>query len=250
MRKLVLPGLVALLVSAPALADWSDNFDSYNLGSINGQGGWQGWNNVAGAAGIVTNSIALSAPNSQQINGAADSVHQYAGYTSGSWVYDAKVWVPNDFQGGGSGSDLGSYFIMLSRYADNATNNVWTVQAAFNSVNHMFEGNFGSNTKYGVPYVTGQWSDIRVEIYLNQDWTKVFYNGTLLDDPNVPDNPSLGGGYQWTKGVFGADAGPLSINAVDLYANSSSNVFYDNISLTPEPTSLVLLALLFGLRRR
>ncbi len=235
MRKAFVCAATLLAVAAiPAWADWCDNFDSYTLGTINGQGGWKGWNNVSGAAGIVDNLLSISPPNSQQINGPADSVHEYTGYNAGVWWYTANVWIPADYVGGGTAPDIGSFFILLSRYSDNASNNIWTVQAAFNSQNGKFEANAGSSgPRVGVPYVTGQWSQILVKIYLDRDWTQLFYNGQLIDDPNVPNDPNLGGGYKWTKGVFGQDTGPLNIAAVDLFANTSSPVYYDNLSLTP-----------------
>ncbi|MEW6251408.1 MAG: hypothetical protein AB1716_12230 [Planctomycetota bacterium] len=216
---------------------WFDNFDSYALGSINGQGGWKGWGGVPAAAGTVTNELARSAPQSQKIEAAHDSVREYTGFTTGVWLYTAHVYVPGNFQGGGTGNDRGSYFILLSRYTDPGTTNVWTVQSAFNSDNQRFEANVGSSTKIGVPYVTDAWSELMVRIDLTNDWTQLYYNGTLLDDPNVPNHPTLGGGYRWTRGVFGSQnpPGPLAIGAVDLYANSSTPVYYDDLSLAPVP---------------
>ena len=50
----------------------------------------------------------------------------------------------------------------------------------------------------------------------------------------------------------GGGGGVLDIGAVDLFANASTPVYYDDMSLVPEPASCLLLALAaaFGLRRR
>ncbi len=247
MRKVLLAvGLLCFVV--PAWAQWSDNFDSYPLGALaQGTGGWRGWNSSAAAVGIISNAQSLSAPQSMETVGATDAIHEYTGYTSGTWTYTAKVYVPNALQ---SPANDGSYFIMLSRYSDNASNNVWTVQARFNPYNDKFEANAGSSAWTGLPYVADQWAEIKVKVYLDQDWTQLFYNGTLIDDPTVPNDPVLGGGYKWSKGVDGSYTGPLAIGCVDLFSNNSTSVYFDDISLVPEPAALGLLALGLLIRRR
>jgi hypothetical protein len=246
---------VALVLVTSASADWSDNFDLYNLGSINNQGGWQGWANAPAAAGTVTNEISRSPSQSQRIEGAADSVHTYSGYTNGVWIYRAWVYVPTDFQSGGTAPDIGTYFIMLNKYTAGGSDTRWSVQVAFDSTDHMVHADCGSSDEVTMPYVAGAWSSIEVQAYLGgygtDGWCKIFYNGTLLDDPGLANHPTLGGGYAWRKGVFGTDTdGILNIGGVDLYANSSTAVFYDDMSLVPEPASCLLLALAALLRRR
>src|SRR5512141_510856 len=99
MRKLIWATTLLALVATPTWAQWSDNFDSYPVGPIIGLGGWEGWNHNAAATGIVSTAQAFSPPNSQEVTGATDSVHQYSGYTSGNWVFNAKVYVPHDLVG-------------------------------------------------------------------------------------------------------------------------------------------------------
>jgi len=261
MRKLLIPptterlALVAVLAwgVCAACADWSDSFDTYSLGTIYNQGGWTGWAGVPAAAGNVTDLISRSAPQSQEIVAAHDSVHMYAGYTTGVWWYTAYIWIPSDFESGGTSPDTGTYFILLNTYTTGGANTRWSVQFAFDSLDGMIHADAGSSNEVQMPYVADQWSTIAVRIDLTSDWTQVYYNGNLIDDPILADHPVLGGGYQWTKGVFGQDTnGLLNIAAVDLYANGSSSVFYDDMSLlVPEPVSgMLLLALGMFLRRR
>ncbi len=251
MRKLAAVVLLASVV-AYASADWSDGFDSYSLGSINGQGGWVGWANTPSAAGTVTDVISRSANQSQQIEYGHDSVHTYAGYNTGVWWYTAYVWIPSDFQSGGTPPDTGTYFILCNTYTNGGANTRWSVQFSFDSTDGLIHADAGDSTETTLPYTPDMWSEIAVRIDLTADWTQIYYNGTLIDDPDVANHGTLGGGYQWTKGVFGTDTnGLLNIAAVDLYANGSTAVFYDDMSLAvPEPVTGMLVLALAALARR
>ncbi|MCA9960148.1 MAG: S8 family serine peptidase, partial [Anaerolineales bacterium] len=155
-------------IFAPELVDWSDNFDSYATGSqIAGQGGWEGWGGDPGAGAIVTDTVSLSSPNSVDIAGPSDLVHQYSA-TTGWWTYTANVYVPSDFSGN-------SYFILLNTYG---SDNNWSVQANFDSASGLLvnDGASGGTT----PYLTDQWVEIRVEIDLLNDTQEFYYNNALL----------------------------------------------------------------------
>jgi hypothetical protein len=229
MKGLMFFGVVVGLVLAPsaAMADWSDNFDSYGTGSINGLGGWQGWDGVAGAAGTVAATQSLSPPHSQAIAGAADSVHQYSGYTSGLWTYTAWQYIPALYTGQ-------SYFILLNTYNDGGPYN-WSLQIQFDAATNLVKSEFDD---LSAPLIRGQWIQLRDEIDMTADTQSFYYNNQLVVTKS------------WTGGLTGS--GALNIGAVDLYANSASAVYYDNMSLTPEPASLVLigLGLLLVNRRR
>jgi len=227
-RFMCLIGAVAMLAVLPAIAqaDWMDNFDSYTTGSnMHGQGGWKGWQNDSGAGAFVTDVVSRSPANSVEITGSSDLVHEYAGYTSGQWSYTAWQYVPDNFSGQ-------SYFILLNTYTDAGDFN-WSTQVMFDSagtVQSQYE-----NTE--LPLITGRWVEFRVDIDLDADTQSIYYDGALLSSKS------------WTDGVSGG--GALNIGAVDLFANGASPVYYDDISLTPEPASCLVLALgaLF-LRRR
>ena len=75
---------------------WSDNFESYALGSsLHGQGGWKGWDNDPAATAYVSDDQSQSTPQSADIKEATDLVHEYSGYTSGQYIYTAYVYVPS-----------------------------------------------------------------------------------------------------------------------------------------------------------
>jgi hypothetical protein len=227
MRAIVI-FLSILCLPAVALADWAEDFDSYAPGSqIVGQGGWEQWSPNAG--GLVSNLYSRSPENSLAIAGASDVVHQYSGYTTGKWFYTAWMYIPSTYSGVNP-----TYFIMLNTYAYPSGPYVWAVQVGFRASDGMVIADCGStNPVIGPAYVEDDWAEIRVYIDLDEDWTQVYYNGVLLDDPALADHPTLGGGYSWTAGVFGQDTGALNIAAVDLFAYNGTAVYYDDISLTP-----------------
>lgn len=196
------------LMTPGITADWLDNFDTYTLGTIQDQGGWKGWFNDSTAAGVVTAAMASSSPNSQAIAGAADSVHEYAGYTDGFWSYKAMQYIPTDFSGESS-------FILLNSYDDAGTNLNWSVQVNFNSSTGEVVNTGASGGT--LPLIKGEWVEIRVDIDLVTDSQSFYYGGELLYSGS------------WTDEISGL--GALNIAAVDLFANAASVVYYDDMSL-------------------
>ncbi len=194
---------------APELVDWSDNFDSYATGSqMHGQGGWKGWFNDPAAGALTSSAQARSAPNSVDILGASDLVHEYSGYTTGQWTYTAWQFVPDNTTGA-------SYFILLNSYDDAGATNNWSVQVQFDSAQNLVinDGVSGGN----LPLVKGQWVEIRVEIDLDANTQAFYYNNQQLYTGS------------WTEELSGG--GAVNIGAVDLFANNASSVFYDDVSL-------------------
>ncbi|GAB4578791.1 MAG: hypothetical protein Fur0022_15280 [Anaerolineales bacterium] len=196
---------------------WSDNFDSYPTGqNLHGVGGWKGWNNDPGATAFTTAAQALSAPNSVDIVGAADLVHEYAGATAGQWTYTAWQYIPSTMTGQ-------SYFIILNTYADNGAQN-WSVQVTFDgATNQVTNTGVSGGT---LTLIEDQWVEIRVEIDLDANTQDFYYNNQLLYSGT------------WTEEVSGG--GALNIGAVDLFANNATSVYYDDLSLTgtvPPPST-------------
>lgn len=229
MTKVLLSAIAGLALASAAQGQWSDNFDSYSLGSINGQGGWQGWDNVPAAAGTVTNAQFRSSPNSQAIVGVNDSVHTYAGVTSGQWRYTAWQFIPQNYTGL-------TDFILNSVYNNNGPYQ-WAVQLGFNATTGLVTDDNG-RTENPVNFVRGQWAEIRVDFDLTANTIAEYYNGQLL-----------------STGTWNSTAYPaLSFQAVDLFANTGTVVYYDDMSLTqiPAPAGAAVLGLggLLAARRR
>jgi len=190
---------------------WSDNFDSYALGSsMHGQGGWKGWDNDPTWTAYVTDVQSLSSPHSVDIVGDSDLVHEFSEFTSGNWTFTARQYIPTDFSGT-------SYFILLDDYTDGAGQaNHWAVQLHFNSTTQLVESEFDALT---LPLITGQWVEIRVEIDFDIDWLECYYDDDLLVEK------------AWTAGISNNGDGYLVLDAVDLFANGATSVYYDDLSI-------------------
>jgi hypothetical protein len=206
--------LAAVLLLVPiASANWSDNFDAYVAGTgLIGQGGWEGWDNAAGADALVSALYSLSAPNSAQILPTSDLIHQWSGYTSGQWVIKAWQYVPTSFVGQG-------YFLLLNTYNHGGPYN-WSCQVMMDGGTNLVQSDPEAAT---LPLIRGQWVEIRVEIDLDLDLQTFYYGGQML--------------YQksWINGVSGA--GVANIACMDLYGNNADFIYYDDMSLAPpQPT--------------
>jgi hypothetical protein len=234
-RSLLLFGAAAVLVSLPATAQWSDDFDSYPLGSlIDGQGGWAGWDGGAMNA-VVSNAHAkYSGDQSVQLFANDDVVQEYEGYTTGQWTYTAWQWIPSDHTG------IQTYFIMLNRYDwDDSVDRAWSLQFLFDYDTNLCR-DVDDSASNQLPIVYDEWMEIRVDIDLDANTRDLYYGGNLVSS-----------GFRWynVDGTYDIQA----IEAVDLWGDSGGDyVHYDDMSLVPEPASCLLLALaaVFGLRRR
>ena len=221
-----------LMATAPAPAQFSENFDSYVPNSgMNGQGGWKGWDNDAAAANAakVSGSFSFSPNNSVRISGTAltagnytDLVHTFAGANSGSWTMTARQWIPQNSTSGTS------YFILLNTYNDGGPYS-WSVETSFNLTSGMLVDDFGTGT---LPFVRDSWAELKFVIDLDSNNLKAYYNNVQYAN----------------RAWFGSfsSGGVAALAAIDLYSDVSQNVYYDNILLVPEPGSATLLAL-FGL---
>jgi hypothetical protein len=226
-RKILVIGIILLFLGASATLsvsarDWADNFDSYTNGQFldggSDDGGWKGWDNVSAAGAYVTNTQSYSSPNSVDITGASDLVHEYEGYITGQWIYRCMVYIPTDYTGLAS-------FMLLSDYTDGAgQNNKWALVIQFDATNQVVES---YNDLVTTPLITGQWVELRTEIDLDTDWFQFYYDDYLLIEK------------AWTACWNNAGDGFLVIDAVDLFANGASSVYYDDMSLLPPGSELI-----------
>ena len=199
--------LAAIALPVAAQADWTENFDSYAVGSgLHGQGGWEGWLGDPTWNAYITDVVSLSPMNSVEITGTSDMVHPYTGYSTSQWIYTAHQYIPSSFSGQ-------TYFIMLNTYA--GTQN-WSIQVAFTGGMVVNEGISGGT----LPIAYDRWVEIRVMIDLAANMQTFYYNGQVL---------YVG---TWTGEV--STGGALNIGAVDLFANGASPVYYDDLSLVQD----------------
>lgn len=207
-------------VSSLASADlFSDNFDSYAAGSqMAGQGGWKGWDNVAAAGAPVSNALAFSGANSVEVIASSDLVHEFA-FSGGNLELSAMQYIP----GNATGS---TFFILMNRYNDGGPN-AWAAQLNCDmNAGLIISDNGGGAT---LQMVRDQWVQLKFVIDLANNSVSEFYNGSLLS----------------THGWYDANDGNAraALQAIDLFGNGASSVYYDDLSIVPEPATLSLLGL-------
>jgi hypothetical protein len=201
---------------------WFDSFDNHDdTDLIHGLRDWQGWDNDPAFDAPVTNTIAQSPPNSLNVADETDIVRPFEGADSGAWSFTAWQYIPSDFASGSAGNFAGSYFNILNTYNDNGPYD-WSVQIQIDSNDGMLKVFHGQGTdRISVPFETDRWVKIQTVIDLENDWTQVYYDDDLVTE------------YSWTGGVLGGDTGVPEIKAVDLFAQGSSSIFYDDLVLEP-----------------
>jgi subtilisin family serine protease len=186
---------------------WEEDFDSYPTGqNMHGIGGWKGWDNNPAFTAFTSDTQARSAPNSIEIVGNNDPVREFAGAVAGQWIFTTWQYIPSSMTGT-------TYYIMLNTYNDGGAKN-WSVQVRFNTATGVVNDGVSGGT---LPLVTDQWVEIRLEIDLDTDTQDFYYNNQLLYSGT------------WTNEVSGG--GILNIGAVNLFANSASAVYYDDMSM-------------------
>jgi hypothetical protein len=196
--------------------NWVDHFDLYAADSqIHGVGGWTGWGNTVVNGAFVRDDFSRTAPHSIEIAPTTDLVQEYEGYTSGTWTLTAFQYIPAAFAGQ-------HYFLLLNTYVGATPTTCptcnWSVQVLFDSASGTLGPDFGPCAGSTASFVTDQWVPIRVVIDLDADNYDFFYNESLLYS------------CSWTDG--GSGGGVLNIDALDLFGNTSSNVYYDDVSLS------------------
>ena len=109
------------------------------------------------------------------------------------------------------------YFILLSEYSDGAgDDNLWAVQLRFDIDLGIVESEFDDKS---VPLITDEWVEIRIEIDLNNDWMKMFYNSELIHQK------------EWSAGPENTGNGIVNLSAVNLYSDSSIPIYFDDFSI-------------------
>ena len=208
MRPLRIAAVALVIVGVSSITwaqDFSDNFDSYAAGTaLHGVGGWKGWDNAPGAGAPVSDKFAFSGKNSVEITGGTDLVHQFTA-TTGRWVFSTMQYIP-------AGATGETYFILLNRYQDGGAGNDWSIQLHYNaSTGTIIAEQEGGNAT--APIVFGRWAELKFVIDLVANTCDWYYDGALIAS------------HLWDGDTHG------TIQAVDLYANNASPVYYDDIKL-------------------
>jgi F5/8 type C domain len=203
LKSLVLALAVAGICSTAAAQAFTEDFDSYAAGTnLQNVGGWKGWDGAAGASAPVSNAFAYSGSNSVEIIASADLVHEFD-VAGGKWIFSTMMYVP-------SGSTGTSYFILLNSYDDGA-NQDWSAQIVIDMTAGTLSSYYVAGS--GATIVYDEWVELKLVIDLDEDTVDEYYNGALLAT------------HEWDDDDHG------TIGAIDLYGNSASSVYYDDIML-------------------
>ncbi len=193
---------------------WEDDFDSYPLGPLHGQGGWEAWDNNPITTGYVTDNQSHSPDNSAEIawygSTSADIVYQFSGVSSGNWTLTTWLYVPSDMVGS-------SAFILLNTYGHGGPYS-WSLQI---SVDATKIWDF-DNADDWLPIINDDWAELRWEVDFEADIQTVYYDNVELLSKS------------WVDGASGGGAKNLA--CIDLYADSatSSEVYWDDFTLEGE----------------
>ena len=227
-----------LLVRQLRQAPLNESFEDAAPGGVMGQRGWFGWDFRRGRDAPVTNAIARTGAHSLQIDGGADIVREFAEVENdGVWSFSAWQYIPSDYISGGNGQFRGSHFLLLNTYQDGGPYH-WSVDLQADSNTGMlkvYHGD-GENT-IDIPYETDRWTKVQIVIDLEDDWTRIYYDESLVTE------------YPWTGGILGDGGGAREVAVIDLWANGSSPVFYDDLKverLEPTPADLFDVEILSG----
>jgi len=235
MRNLRIVVVVLAIVGVCSVAgaqDFMEDFDSYAAGSqLHGQGGWKGWDNDPTHTAPASNVQANSVPNSAEIGGSADLVHEFD-ISGGILELTAMQYIPN-------GTTGQSYFLLLNQYNDGGPYD-WSVQLNCDMDAGQIVSDFGGGAV--LPIVYEQWVELKFDIDLNANSVYEYYGGDLLST------------HLWD------DTGYNTLECIDLFGNGAMSVYYDDLRVIqpnhviPAPGAMLLgsigVGLVGWLRRR
>jgi hypothetical protein len=195
-------------------SEYSEGFEPYVPGSdMHGQGGWKGWDNMPAAGAPVSNLYAQTGRNSVEITGSSDLVHEFV-LSGGKWVLTAWQYIPSQTRGT-------TYFILLNTYQDGGAYD-WSVQTQYNLATGAITPWHGA-TDERARIIYNEWIEIRFVIDLTANTFEEYYDGLKI------------AAGEWDNDVHG------TLQAIDLYGNGASSVYYDEISIdsgaAPAPRS-------------
>jgi hypothetical protein len=228
MKKVILfGGFLAALLCLPVAAygQFSDDFESYLAGAplTTQSGKWDIWYSGGLDATVSTDyNHTPMGKNSALIIPSTDIVSVGTSVSGGKYTFEGWAYIPTGFVGN-------SYWIMCCIYPASVSSD-WTVQSWFQD-DGMFHGNCGSFEDVMQPYNLGGWNKIRTFIDFDNDWCQIFVNDKLMDASDVADHPTLGGGYQWSMNIWGTGGSILSLEVLDLYANTGTACYWDDVVL-------------------
>ena len=238
--------LMAFAFAVPSFAI-TVGFEDFATGDVDGVGGWHDFGGTQ--PNLVTTEQARTGSQSlkQSLNPAesdgygSDVYHDLPMvHSTGTWDLSYWVFVPSDFNGASIFhlSEATVESAILS--GDDLDFGIQLVVDGSDTFNEVLVSQDGE-TGVGVPLIRNQWVEVAASINLDANTVTATYNGSSLFsgtwDPNPVDGsdvPTIGGFNMWVQGVTLAGDG------------ASGSIYFDDISLVPEPSSGLMGLLALG----
>ena len=242
LRQIALVAVGALCIGLPAVSGQiSEDFDSYAIGDVGGQGAWVDFGGTLSAD--ITAALAHSGTQSLMvsINPADPNPFDIPGYgsdvfldlpadiTAGQWNLSYWLHVPADFNGIGFG------FFSEGPIAEGFFDHGMQLIVDGDPIADLFVYSDGVQS-YGLPLMRDQWVEVNSMIDLDANTLEVSYNGDELFS-GAWDPDALDGDTPTFRGL-------------NLWAQDGSDgaIYFDDINLAPvvpEPAGLLLVFIAF-----
>jgi len=148
---------------------YQNNFDAYNHGDYLAlvSPDWTTWTNNPGSAedAQISGLISSSAPNSVKVEGSTDLIYNYGNLSTGAYLVEFDMFVP---------------------YGKAAYFNLQHVFAAEWALEVYFQSDLSTKIVAGGQEITNQtysqntWMHIAIEIDMNADWAKMYWDDDLV----------------------------------------------------------------------
>ena len=176
---------------------YAQDFDSLAAGTdLHTVDGWEGWDGDANAGAPVSDAFALSGANSLEIPGSADLIKLFD-LAGGVVTLSVMQYIP-------SGTTGTTYFILMNQYPDNKD---WSIQTTFD----LAAGTIGFWHGGAATIVYDEWIELKYVIDLDNNTVDKYYDGAYV----VTDT--------WDDNAHG------TLQAIDLFGNGASSVYYDDL---------------------
>jgi len=226
-KSLILLGCFAPLTSYAQVL-WSDNFDSYSVGSLNGQGGWVLQNPPSNVV-AEGNGRPLAHTSGQMVlqqpaTAAAFALHVPTGWNGRTAGNDTLVMTGAIYVSSGT-SNLGSAVMQVIGFNGGPSS-----MGHVGLINNRFVYGTGNSLFLGTAATMDQWNEVRIEVDTITNVSKLYGNGVLQGTESFTSGLVMNSWIFQTTSLGGAVSNP---------------VYYDSMQAeaVPEPFTLVGLGL-------
>lgn len=172
---------------------------------------WETWDGSASVDADVSSAQSFSPPNSLHIEDTNNDVVLPVGpFTTGAYRATWKMFIP---------TGEGGYFNALHNWSLTSTAYEWAVDVFFAPDGAISTTAAGSNQVSNYVFTHNEWFDIQLDIDLNNDLARVYFNGNLLREWqwSLINNNGNPGNNQLAAFNFYGTEGPSGANTMGWY---------------------------------